>query len=105
MRRIRWRGREIIKPAALIDDEQIAGGCFAESDDLQRGARQLLMPCHLLAIMFDAPDAAGGPVAVNVCAAKLRKFAAVVNDAAGDRAHLRMRVLDDGKDDCSRPAG
>src|SRR5262249_39807742 len=66
----------------------------AEPGDLQGRGRQLAVPGDAAVLVADAPDFARGPVAVEVRPAQLRELVPVVDEAAGERAHVRGRVLD-----------
>src|SRR5262249_38069393 len=73
--------------------------------DALRGLRQLLLPGDLLAVVAQAPDAAGVEVAVDVGAGQVGQALAVVNVAAGQAAEVRVRVLGDRRQDRRRPLG
>ena len=65
----------------------------AEARDVERRVDELAVPEGLLAVVLDSPDAAGGPVAVDVDSDQVGLAGAAVDPAAGQRAGLAVRVL------------
>ena len=101
------RRLEAIEPAHLVDDVQLAGVVGAEAGDVERGVDQLAVPGGLRAVVLDPPDAAGGPVAVDVGPDQLGQAGAAVDPAAGERAGLAVVVLGGRRRDRvgARPCG
>src|SRR5438094_522589 len=60
------------------------------------------MPNHLAVLLAQAPDLAGGIIAVDINAVQVPESAAI-ELAADDAACLRMRVLDERRHDGCRP--
>ena len=87
------RRLEAIEPAHLVDDVQLAGVVGAEAGDVEGRIDQLAVPDGLRAVVLDPPDAAGGPVAVDVGPDQLGQAGAAVDPAAGERAGLAVGVL------------
>src|SRR4051812_38488483 len=80
----------------MIGNDQLAPGIDTEPGDLQRSLRQFAMPGHLTAVVAESPNPPGGPVAIDVGVLQFRERLSAINDAAGQRAHLRMMMVGDG---------
>src|SRR5947199_8416853 len=89
-RRLRRRRLKIVVAAvaiaAMIGDEQFAVAVDCETRDVERGVGEQLVPGDLGAIVANAPNAAGGVIAIDVRAVELGQLAAVIDVAAGHRA-------------------
>ena len=79
----------------MIADQHLALGVGAEARDLERGVGDELVPGDLLAIVADAPDAAGRIVGVDVGALELRQGRACVDESAGHRPRLGVGMFRD----------
>ena len=81
-------GFELKNAAAIVHDVQLTGVVRAETDDLHRAIGQFATPCHLFAIVAEAPDFSGDPIAIKVSAAQIAQPLAMINAAAGDGRRL-----------------
>lgn len=87
-----WEGRsscvagfETVETASVVDDEQLAGVIGPESSDIEGRVDQLALPDGSRAVVFDSPDSAGGPVAVDICPDQIEQTGSAINPAAGER--------------------
>ena len=78
----------------MVGNEQLAVSVDVERGNLHRGVGDFAMPHDLLSIVLARPDLAGRVVAVKVRSLQLGKFRTVVNDSAGQRSRLGMRMLE-----------
>ena len=98
-------GYQTVQRAPVIDHQQFAFAVDAEADDLMRSVGQLSLFRHLFAIVAQAPDTAGGVVAINIHAVLFRQLFSAVNVAAGDGARLGVGVLHNRCSDRRRAGG
>src|SRR5262249_20779798 len=75
---------------------------LGEIDDADRGNGQLVMEGDLGSVVTQGPDLAGVKIAVDVGALECLEPVAVVDVATGERAELRVRLLDDRLEDRRR---
>src|SRR3954469_15648177 len=83
-----------IKSAAFIDNQQLSILVSAEARDREWSVGQLLVPQKFFAVVAPAPNAASGPVPINISAAQIGEFRAVIDDPACQGTKLRMRMFD-----------
>src|SRR5205823_4892218 len=97
--RLRRRREAMDLPAHPVEEIQFARVVLAPADNATGRGDQLLMPGDLLAVVAKGPDPAGVEVTVDVSADEVLQTLAVINVAARQRAEVRMRMLDDGRQD------
>ena len=89
---------EPVEAGHLVDHVHLAGVVGAEAGEAERGVDQLLVPEGLGPVVLDPPDAAGGPVAVDVGPDQVGDPASV-DPAPGERAGLAVGVLGGRRED------
>ena len=96
-------GFELENAATVVHDVQLAGVVLAETDDLHRAVGQFAMPGHLFAIVAEAPDFSGHPVAIKVSAAEFAQPLAAIDTAASDGGRFRVGMINDRTRNRRRP--
>src|SRR5262249_15209589 len=91
-------------PAHPVEEIQFARVVLAPADNATGRGDQFLMPGDLLAIVAKGPDSARVEVTVDVGADEVFQTLAVIDVAAGQRTEVRVRSLDDGRQDRRRAA-
>ena len=103
------RGKcELVQLAAReVDDEDLSVGSLSKLHRSQLDVAQFEIRGDglLLRIPLQCPDLARVVVTVNVVTSQFRQPRAVINEAAGDRSKIVMRVLDDRLDEFARTFG
>src|SRR5262245_60927269 len=89
-------GNQLVNRAVHeIDEVQLSGVIFAEGDDPERSVHEFLLHRDRFAVVAQRGDLAGVVVAVDVSARKVLALRAAVDEAAGHRTKIGMRMFDD----------
>ncbi len=101
----RCGNQSVDAPSREIDKVDFPLGVLGNVDDTDLRVAQLAVLGHAALFVPQHPDFAGVVVAVDIGAAQLRQPRAVVDPAAGERAEVGVRMLDEGLQNRRRALG